>query len=194
MFKKWYGRKEEVKALKALQDMAKGTWSCSQCEEIHSGLFDLAVFGPSAWPEDAVYEPNSALRHDGNFLSEDFCIINGENFLVRCVLLLPIHGLSQPLGFGVWSTLSRDNFDAYVSEFDEGHAGNGIEWTGWFMNKLPVFGETYAEPCWVYPQKKRQRPQLFMQDAETELGRLQRDGISARQALDVFEYYGHKSI
>lgn len=111
--------------------------------------------------------------------------------MVRCVLLLPIQGTDQPLGFGIWSTLSRDNFENYVDEFDEGHTGNGIEWTGWFMNQLPVFGETYANPCWVYPQKDRQRPHMLIQDETSELGRFQRDGISARQVLDIYRHHGH---
>jgi hypothetical protein len=102
--------------------------------------------------------------------------------------------MDQPLGFGVWSTLSRDNFEKYVDEFDDGHTGDGTEWTSWFMNQLPIFAETYAKECWVYPQKNRQRPQILMQDETSELGRLQREGISARQVLDVYRQNGHFSI
>ncbi|GHA94849.1 hypothetical protein GCM10009069_17310 [Algimonas arctica] len=191
MLQKWRDKRIEAKTLEELKAMASGSWICSKCDDKHTGLFHLAVFGPAAWPGEADYEPNANLCLDGNFLSEDFCVINGENFIVRCVLLLPIHGLEQPLGFGVWSTLSRENFEAHVSEFDPGHTSKGVEWTGWFMNQLPVFGETYATPCWVYPQKNRQRPQVFMQDENSDLGRLQRDGITAQRALDIYRHYGH---
>jgi hypothetical protein len=186
-------KKEEAAALAQLRRMSDGQWTCSSCEQIHSGLFDLAFFCPAAWTEEEAYEPNANVRFDGNFLSEDFCVINGENFIIRCVLTIPIHGLDQRLGFGVWSTLSRANFEAYLEEFDDGHQGKGVEWTGWFMNRIKEFGETYAKPCWVYPQKDRQRPHIFIADEECELGRAQRDGISAKRALGVFRAYGHSA-
>lgn len=153
MLQKWRDKRTEAKALEDLKSMASGSWTCSKCEKLHTGLFDLTFSYPAPWRGDEVYKPNSALRFDGDFLSEDFCVINGENYLIRCVLLLPIHGMDQPLGFGVWSTLSRDNFEKHVDEFDDGHTGDGIQWTSWFMNQLPIFGETYAKECWVYPQK-----------------------------------------
>jgi hypothetical protein len=75
-------------------------------------------------------------RMDGDFLSEDFCIIGGDSFFVRGVLEIPVHGLAEKFGFGSWSSLSRPNFDLYVERFDDGdYAGLG-PWSGWFSNRL----------------------------------------------------------
>lgn len=88
-----------------------GDWTCAGCGEIHQGMMDLAAFAPDPWPHDLIQEPNSAVRLDGDFLSEDFCVIGGSHFFVRAALRIPVHGLSDALGFGCWSTLSRTSFE-----------------------------------------------------------------------------------
>ncbi len=52
---------------------------------------------------------------DGDFLSEDFCVLDGEHFINRCVLPIPVIGLNEHFGFGCRSTLSRANFDNYIA-------------------------------------------------------------------------------
>ena len=70
--------------------LLQGEWRCSSCEDLHRGLMDLAAHAPDAWPHERSYEPNGALRYDGDFLSEDLCVIGGKNFLVRSVLEIPV--------------------------------------------------------------------------------------------------------
>jgi hypothetical protein len=115
-------------------------------------MFDVAAFAPDFWDGAEVYEPNSALRLDGDFLSEDFCIIGGESFFIRGVLEIPVRGVAEKFGFGSWSTLSKANFELYVERFDEGEYPGLGPWTGWFSNRIPGFADTLKQPCWVHPQ------------------------------------------
>jgi hypothetical protein len=129
---------------------------------------------------------------DGNFLSEDFCVLGGEHFMVRCVLTIPVIGVQADFGFGCWSTLSRANFDKYVDGFDSGEYADMGPWTGWLMNRLENF-----TPCpdplavWVQPRPERQRPLLWVQDDDHPLAIAQENGISAERMLEVFRFYGH---
>lgn len=154
-------------------------------------MFDLAASKPDFWQNPEVREPNSALRMDGDFLSEDFCVIDGQHFFVRCVLDIPVHGLDQWFGYGVWSTLSRANFDKYVEGFDDGNYEDFGPWTGWFSNNLRVFGETLNLPCWVEPQQERQRPLIDFGDLDHPIALAQREGISAERVLEIYAAYGH---
>jgi len=95
---------ERKKAKAKLQQITASDWKCSSCDQVHSGLFDLAAFNPDFWTGEKAYAPNSKLTLEGDFLSEDFCVIEGENFFVRCVLEFPIKGFDLTFGFGVWST------------------------------------------------------------------------------------------
>jgi hypothetical protein len=78
-------------------------WRCTGCATSHRGLFDLASLRPEAWNGSEQYVPNSAALSETNFLSEDFCVLDGKHFFVRCVLLIPLVGAAgESFGFGVW--------------------------------------------------------------------------------------------
>ncbi len=154
-------------------------------------MFDLAAWAPAHWHRTEPYEENGALRTDGDFLSEDFCVIEGKNFFVRGVLLIPIQGVDEPFGFGVWSTLSRKNFDIYVDGFDDSDYSDWGPWTSWFSTALADFGDTLIKPAWVQPRPDRQRPLVWLHDDDHPLSAAQRNGIKAERVLQIYAAYGH---
>jgi hypothetical protein len=88
----------------------------------HAGLFDLACGKPDFWRGSEEKSPNSEARTSDNILTEDFCVLAGEYFFVRCVLQQPVLGASDVhFGFGVWATLSKKSFNIYLDTFDSGH-------------------------------------------------------------------------
>lgn len=176
----------------AVEQLKSGSWTCATCDTQHGWPFDLAARKPDPWPGGEDYEPNSALRLEGDFLSEDFCVMDGRYFMIRAVLPIPVNGLEDDFGFGCWSTLSRDNFEKYVAEFDTGNYSKQHRWSGWLMNQLGTFVEgTDPLALWVQPQPDRQRPLLWVQDDNHPLARAQDEGISPEQVLEVFRFYGH---
>jgi len=184
----WFRRSTPSSALELLHSK---TWTCANCGLAHEGMFDLASFAPDHWEGEEVYQPNSALRLDGDFLSEDFCVLRGEHFFVRCVFDIPVHGLAEKFGLGVWSTLSRTNFEKYVDGFDDGRYADMGPWTGWFSNSVKPFAFSVNEPCWVYPQLGRQRPTITLDNGEHELAVAQYDGISPERLLEIYAANGH---
>ena len=137
--------------------------------------------------------PNSALDLDGDFLSEDFCVLRGEHFFVRAVLELPIiGGDAKRFGFGVWSTLSRPNFERYVDTFDSGgeHAELG-PWLGWFSNRLAGYPDTLNLKCRLHFQADRQRPKIELEPTEHPLAVEQRDGMTFDRLLEIYAINGH---
>jgi len=183
----WFGRKAAPSAVERLQS----EWRCVGCDGVHHGLLDLAAFAPDPWPGDDRREENSDLRLDGDFLSEDFCVIDGCYFFVRGVLEIPVHGFAEKFGFGCWSTLSRPNFDKYVDGFDGGNFADWGPWSGWLGNQLADYIGTDPEALWVYPQADRQRPTFRVQDPEHPLAIDQEEGITPERLLEIFEQYGH---
>jgi hypothetical protein len=168
-----------------------GEWRCAGCGERHSGVMDLAAAAPEPWPHDSDREPNSAIRFDGDFLSEDFCVLEGRYFFVRAVLEIPVHGLAEKFGFGCWSTLSRANFDLYLSGFDDGRFPDCGPWSGWLSNRLEHFTDEEPLALLVYPQPGRQRPTLLVQDDSHPLAIAQHEGVTAQRLLALLHFYGH---
>ena len=183
-------KRAEARALGILRRL-DGTWSCSGCGRPHIGLPHLSVLAPDHWPGEKSYEPNSNLRFDGDFLSEDFCIIAGQHFFVRGVASLPITGLEQPLAFGTWSTLSRANFEQYVATFRSGRAAADQPAFGWFSNRLATFDDTLNTPCKVHFRPDSERPSFELVDSGTDFERDQKEGISAVRVLSILDAYGH---
>ena len=181
-----FGRKERDAASR----LESGTWKCASCDVEHGWPFDLAVSAPNVWPYEVEYEHNGALRMDGDFLSEDFCVLEGKHFMVRAVLPIPVIGLKDQFGFGCWSSLSRENFDKYVDGFDTGEYSDMGPWSGWLMNNLAGFN---SDPLAIHvqPRRERLRPELWVADEDHPLGAAQRQGITAERMLEVFAYCGH---
>jgi hypothetical protein len=151
----------------------------------------LAADFPDPWPHGDVFEENAALRLEGDFLSEDFCVLGGKYFMVRAVLEIPVHGFAKPFGFGCWSTLSRVNFDKYIEGFDDGFYPDVGPWSGWLVNQVADYIGTKPEGAWLSPQTDRQRPLLQTQDPTHPLAIDQTNGITAERVLEIFAQYGH---
>jgi hypothetical protein len=165
---------------------------CVNCGEPHRGLFHLAADSPQHWRGSRELEPNSALAGRASILTEDFCVIDGRDRFVRCVLQLPIVGASEErFGYGVWSTLSATNFDRYVETFDSGEQGGLGPWFGWFSNRLTGYPDTVNLKCWVHPQPDRQRPLIELEATDHPLAVEQREGITVDRVMELFALNGH---
>ena len=176
----------------ALEILSSAQWRCASCDRPHEGGFALAAFAPDPWRGAESYEHNGAIRLGGDFLSEDFCVIDGKYFMVRARLDIPVHGIVEPFSFGAWSTLSRANFDKYLSGFDHGDYPDMGPWPGWLCNKLENYLADDPLAIWVAPQTDHQRPKLFVQADDHPLAIDQDNGISPERVLEFYEYYGHR--
>src|SRR5262245_43631817 len=84
--------------------------SCS-CGRVHKGVDDLPFNWPDPWKHGARIEDNRALtvdRLDGDFLSSDFCVIEGKYYAIRVALDLPLQGGESRLVLVPWSALPKN--------------------------------------------------------------------------------------
>jgi hypothetical protein len=167
-------------------------WTCTAGGGTHAGIFDLACWGPDPWTGPEEYSPNAMLATSGHFLSEDFCVLDNEHYFVRCVLELPIIGSDGVrFGYGVWSTLSKKNFELYAEHFDAGHRDDIGPWFGWFSNRLNGYPDTLGLKCRVHPRSGRQRPLIELEPTDHTLALEQRNGITFDRLLEIYATHGH---
>ncbi len=178
--------------MSALDRLKRPEWKCTSCEKTHQGMFDIFSITPDYWPHPRIYEPNDALRMDGDFVSEDFCVIAGTDFFVRCVFHVPVIGMDRPFGFGVWSSLSKANFQLYFEHFCELTNDELGPWFGFFSNHIKGFEEVLGEECSVYPSAGNKRPSIILHNDQHALAIAQRDGISPEQMIQIYCEYGHE--
>ncbi|MBK1866533.1 DUF2199 domain-containing protein [Aestuariivirga sp. YIM B02566] len=155
-------------------------YKCASCEEIHSGLPDITFASPAYWKD--------GLDPETSRLTSDLCKIEDEDFFLRCLLEIPIRETNVSLGWGVWSSVSRANFDLYVAEYDSDNPSGPF--FGWFSNSLPGYAETLSLKCSLQPQNSGLRPILELEPADHQLAIDQRDGITVERALEFIELCG----
>ena len=161
-------------------------YRCPKCEEWHVGFPDIGYASPqhvSSIPE--------AERSKRLFLTSDLCVIDDEDFFIRCVLLLPVQGIPDTFGWGVWSTLSETNFLRYRQHYDEDMSG----WApmfGYLSNKLPDYPDTLNLHVSVQPQEKGARPHLTLNHTDHPLYLEQQNGIALDKVLRLVESYLHE--
>lgn len=168
------------------------TWICPCCGISHGGLIDLACSKPEPWTGSEDKVPNSEVASSRHFLSEDFCILDGEHYFVRCTLEIPLIGSGgRHFAYGVWSSLSAKNFRAYVDTFDSGAQRDLGPWFGWFSNRLKGYSETLSLKCQVHPRPGRTRPWIELEPTEHPLAVEQRRGITLDRVLQIYALNGH---
>jgi hypothetical protein len=170
------------------------SWTCATCGGQHPGLFDLGALSPEHWQDPSGPQPNSTVIGSSHCLTEDFCIIGGRDFFVRCILELPLAGAAHGarFSFGVWTMLAEPDFRTYLDAFDEGVPGDLGPWPGGFSNRLAAYPDTLNLKCHVHTRARRQRPWIEFEPSSTHpLARESRKGIPYERLLEIYAAYGH---
>jgi hypothetical protein len=127
---------------------------CS-CGERHLGLFALSFLRPPGWQGSPTPEPAGALRMDGDFLSEDLCVIQGRYFAMRMSLPLPVRGAPPPAAMlSVWAAVERPSFDhlrsarptGMPSESDPQDPARLLTRIGGYPDTSGLMGRAFAQP------------------------------------------------
>jgi hypothetical protein len=154
-------------------------FACS-CGQTHVGLFPIQMQVPKGWPGDPTYEPNEALRMNGDFLSFDYCVMDGKYFAMRMRFPLAMRGAEVYVNAERRSQLAP-NARAPARLINN---INGYENTGGLM------GSAFHQEDGGYPVLLVHGPQPD-NDANHPLINHQRNGIGVDTMLDLFAAYGH---
>lgn len=158
-------------------------YTCSCCGEIHEGLPDIAY--------DAPLYAQSRKGSEGCRLTSDFCVLDGVDFFVRGLLLLPLQGRPESFGWGVWSSLSEASFQRCQEVWALDDPGDAGPFFGWFSNRLPFYPDTLSLKVTVTLQKGGKRPLFELEPTEHPLSLDQREGISLERAIAFAEAVVH---
>lgn len=159
------------------------TFRCSCCGREIVGLPDLAYDAPAHYREIPEAERRVRAR-----LSEDLCTIDERDHFVRAVLLLPVRDSDEAFGFGVWVSLSAENFRRYAATFEDEDQSKLGAMFGWFCNRIPTYPDTLNLQTVVRPQDRRARPLVRVSDvhADHPLYLEQQSGITRERLGDIY--------
>jgi len=162
------------------------TFTCKVCGEEHEGLPDFGFDAPVYYLQVPEAERAARCR-----LSSDFCVIDERYHFVRAVLMIPVLGTAQTFGWGVWSSLSPENFRRYLDIWSLDDPGQEGPYFGWLSNRLPFYPDTLELKLKVVLQPDGQRPLLELEPNDHPLAVDQRDGIAWARAVEMAEALMH---
>ena len=158
------------------QGPANPSFECATCGQTHGGLPAITFYAPLPFLFDADDEEARAQYQ----LTADTCIWADQDFFLRGVLTLPIRDSDFDLEFGVWMSVSPEDFDTYEAAGDELQLEPML---GLFASRMPGYPDTLMLNVKAHPQTHAQRPLFELEPTDHPLARQQREGISLREAV-----------
>jgi len=148
-------------------------WRCSNCAKEHKGLpLDFVYAEPASYHGLGPEEKASA------FLNADFCSIEAHGwYFVRGLIELPIIGMRERFRWGVWSSLSKNNFDYTVAHWDDPNVESSPPMFGWLNSSIEHYPDTLNLKLSVH-LKRDTRPFFEVEPTDHPLALEQQQGIS----------------
>jgi hypothetical protein len=186
-------RIRNTKTSVTLDDLADLRWKCGDCDEWHTGpCLDFGYDAPDYWLDEhqgadrkARLRPNWSEKRPETFLNEDFCAIEDTDFFVRGIIELPIIGTAETLRWGVWGSLSRENFEKLLNLDDEPARDELPPMFSWLSTSIPEYPQTLSLKMYAHVQEPNQRPSFEMELTDHPLAQEYHNGISPERVKQI---------
>lgn len=141
----------------------------------------------------AYWDPSLA-GDESSTLEQEQCIIKAEHFFVRGRLVIPVTDAAPGTEFdwGVWVSLSRDNFARALSLWTTTGREREQPYFGWLSTELPLYQpSTLSLKTHVHTQPVGQRPLIELEPTDHPLAVEQRTGIMLARVQEIAETLLH---
>jgi hypothetical protein len=143
-----------------------------------------------------AYWSDSLAADEASELGDELCVIAGEHCFIRGRLVIPV--VDGPPGaefdWGVWVSLSRDNFERAISLWTEAGREDEPPYFGWLSSDLPLYQpSTLNLKTHVLTQPVGQRPLIELEPTNHPLAVEQRGGIHLARVQEIAEAVLHRA-
>jgi hypothetical protein len=94
--------------------------------------FAFHAEAPDAWDPAMASDPDSGLTGDQ-------CVIGGERYFVRGLLVIPVAGAEEDFTWGVWVEVSEGSFERMSELWQTPNREREPPYPGWLANALPSY-------------------------------------------------------
>jgi len=118
-------------------------------------------------------------------LGSDQCVIDGEHFFVRACLEIPVIDAIGPFTWGVWVSLSEQNFNRMSHLWDTDGREQELPYFGWLSTALPSYPDTLSLKTHAHTRAVGQRPSIELEPTNHPLALEQRNGITMARVKEL---------
>ena len=186
-------RIRNTKPAVTLDDLAGIRWKCGSCEEWHHGpILDLSFDQPDHWPETYDHSVRWTLsksgileKHSNSFLDSDYCVVEDKSFFFRGLIHLPIIGAAETFCWGVWGSLSRENFELLLKAEQDPASGDFAPMFSWLSNNISEYPDTLSLKMYAHIQEPGMRPHFRLERSDHLLSQEYHHGISPERVKEI---------
>ncbi|WP_455711921.1 DUF2199 domain-containing protein [Streptomyces erythrochromogenes] len=133
----------------------------------------------------AVWDPAFA-DADDCLLSPEQCVVRGRHYFVKGLIEIPVIGSEDVFSWGVWVSLSRENFSRAADLWDEPGREGEQPYFGWLTTELPVYSATTLNlRTNVHTRPVGERPYVELEPTDHPLAVEQRKGITLDRVREI---------
>lgn len=176
------------------EDLSSLRWKCGSCEEWHYGpCLDFTYYTPLYWNSEYDEANEIGFFDSGKeglprtFLNEDICVMDGEHYFVRGIIHLPIIGSTQSLRWGVWGSLSRENFEKLLLMNNDPKRVDLPPMFSWLSNRIDDYPDTVNLKMHAYIQELGTRPNFELEPTDHPLSQEYHHGITPERVREIME-------
>jgi hypothetical protein len=129
--------------------------------------------------------PAWSKKRSKTFLDEDYCAIDDEDFFVRGVIQLPIIGTAENFNWGVWGSLSRDNFHKLREMDDNPEKVELPNMFSWLSSRISDYPDTLSLKMYAHIQGLGDRPKFELQYTDHPLSQDYHHGITPERVKEL---------
>jgi hypothetical protein len=174
-------------------DLKDLRWKCGSCEEWHYGpILDVAFEAPDYWGDEEKKAskltgllPKMLRGPAKTFLTEDLCAIEGNGYFMRGLIYLPIIGCGETFRWGVWGSLSEENFEMVRSADEDGNSIELPAMFSWLSTSIPGYPDTLNLKMYAHFQEPDVRPSFELELSDHPLAQEYHFGIIPQRVREI---------
>lgn len=168
-------------------------WKCASCEEWHTGAcLDFGFDSPHYWSKEcekasqrAALLPKWSKNRRKTFLDDDYCAIDDNDFFVRGLIHLPILGAAETFRWGVWGSLSRENFEATLKKHKDRKRVELAPMFSWLSAQIPGYPDTLNLKMYAHIQEVGYCPNFRLELTDHPLSQEYHKGITPERVKQI---------
>ncbi|MEU8124439.1 DUF2199 domain-containing protein [Spirillospora sp. NPDC049024] len=159
---------------------------CSCCGQHHDGLpMSFGAPAPDFWTPELAEDPESEL-------ASETCVIKGQAFFVHGLIEIPVTDTGEVFSWGVWVSLSQDNFTRALRLWNTPGRQNEPPYFGWLSTGLTLYSPTTIElKTNLHTRPIGERPFIELEPTDHPLAVEQRTGITHARVQHIAELMLH---
>lgn len=154
-------------------------FTCACCGEHHAVVpMSYSTMAPDVWDPGFEADPDS-------MLSSDQCVIKGQHFFIRGLIEIPVIGGEDVFSWGVWVSLSKDNFARALELWNTEGREAEKPYFGWLCTELALYSESTTNlKTNAHTRPVGSRP-FIVEPTDHPLAVEQRNGITPARVQEI---------